>query len=149
MAKESISRGSKLLFTTDHGKLLSSTVRAKGGHFQNFMDLTKVVKREWKGHSEGIGQVLPSLTATVCRKVAVYTLRESAEQDGSSKLPDAGQQPTLDLSPPVLEPASSDSDGHRSPSPTPREEEDNTKADLHSRQPLMQIIIVNIYLRCK
>lgn len=39
--------------------------------------MSKLVQREWERYAEETGQVLPKLTASISRKVAVTTLRES------------------------------------------------------------------------
>ncbi|XP_021365913.1 uncharacterized protein LOC110458507, partial [Mizuhopecten yessoensis] len=65
VAKGSIDGGLEQVFTTDKGKKLSSTTMAKA------------VKREWQKHASNIGKVLPPLTATLCRKMAVSTLRDA------------------------------------------------------------------------
>ncbi|XP_021357706.1 uncharacterized protein LOC110453180 [Mizuhopecten yessoensis] len=63
VAKGSIDGGLEQIFTTDKGKKLSST--------------TMAVKREWQKHAINIGKVLPPLTATLCRKMAVSPLRDA------------------------------------------------------------------------
>lgn len=39
--------------------------------------MSKLVQREWERYGEGMGEVLPKLTASIARKVAVSTLREA------------------------------------------------------------------------